>query len=86
MSSRSVVSVLLCLLADSLALDCNLLWLVDLDLRAAVTTLALWLRARWSLAVLDKGTGGGEEGEGDIMVVEGQETLIWHAGLRVSTS
>ena len=81
--SRSVVSVLLHLLAGSSALDCSLLWLVDLDLGAAVTTPALWLRARWSLEILDKGTGGGEGGEGDMVVVEGQDALTWHVGFKV---
>ena len=82
-SSRSVVSVLLHLLADSSALDCCLFWLVDFDFGAAGTSPALRLAARWSRAALDKGTGaGGGEGEGD-MVVESQDALMWHVGHRV---
>jgi len=83
-SSRSVVSVLLRLLADSSALDCTLFRLVDLEFGAVVTTPALRLAARWSLAILDKGTGGGEGGGEDMMVVEDQDALTWHVGLRVT--
>jgi hypothetical protein len=62
----------------------SLFRLVDLEVGAVVTTPALQLAAHWSLAILDKGTGGGEGGEEDMMVVEGQDVLTWHIGLRVT--
>ena len=83
MSVASVLSILLRLLADSSALDCSLFRLVDLEFGAIVVTPALRFAARWALATLDEGTGGGE---GDMMVVEDQDALTWHIGLRVPTS